>query len=61
MRVRVQDGAYDPTLSPCGITSYGEVEDYTINVIVFVDTQPPTPNPLQFLFLRIRSAPAKSA
>jgi hypothetical protein len=51
MRVRVQDGAYDPTLSPCGITSYGEVEDYTINVIVFVDTQPPTPNPLQFLFL----------
>lgn len=32
MRVRIQDGDYDPSLSPCGNTSYGEVEDYTINV-----------------------------
>jgi len=39
MRVRIQDGSYDPTLSPCGTTSYGEVEDYTINV---VDVVPPT-------------------
>ena len=32
MRVRIQDGDYDPSLSPCGNTSYGEVEDYTVNV-----------------------------
>ncbi len=33
MRVRIQDGDYDPTRSPCGTTSYGEVEDYSINVV----------------------------
>jgi hypothetical protein len=32
LRVRIQDGDYDPTLSSCGTTSYGEVEDYTVNV-----------------------------
>jgi len=32
LRVRLQDGDYDPTLTPCGATSYGEVEDYTVNV-----------------------------
>ena len=32
MRVRIQDGDYDPSVSSCGSTSYGEVEDYTINV-----------------------------
>ncbi|MCK4342298.1 MAG: HYR domain-containing protein [Phycisphaerae bacterium] len=33
LRVRIQDGSFDPTLEPCGATDYGEVEDYTINVI----------------------------
>ena len=32
LRVRIQDGDYDPSLSPCGTTSYGEVEDYTVSV-----------------------------
>ncbi|MFH1749153.1 MAG: GEVED domain-containing protein, partial [Planctomycetota bacterium] len=32
LRVRIQDGNYDDTLSPCGTTSYGEVEDYTVIV-----------------------------
>lgn len=33
MRIRIQDGDYDPTLSSCGTTDYGEVEDYSVNVI----------------------------
>jgi len=32
MRIRVQDSDFDPALSPCGYTAYGEVEDYTVNV-----------------------------
>ena len=48
MRIRVQDSDYDPALTPCGDTEYGEVEDYTVRVIPFVDTTPPTPNPMTF-------------
>lgn len=49
MRVRIQDGDYDPSLSACGSTSYGEVEDYTITVTSGGgDTTPPTPNPMQW-------------
>ena len=48
MRVRIQDGEYDPDLSPCGETGYGEVEDYTIIVEPYMDTTPPTPDPMYF-------------
>lgn len=34
MRIRLQDLLIDPAFSPCGDTRYGEVEDYSINVIV---------------------------
>ena len=34
MRVRIVDSSYD-TLSPCGVAWYGEVEDYTIEVIEY--------------------------
>jgi hypothetical protein len=33
LRVRIQDATYDPTVSPCDATSYGEVEDYTVYVV----------------------------
>lgn len=36
MRARI---VYDETLSPCGISDYGEVEDYSINVLEKLDEQ----------------------
>ena len=48
MRVRIQDGDYDPTVDPCGTTSYGEVEDYTITVTGSPDSTPPQPSPMSF-------------
>jgi hypothetical protein len=33
MRVRLQDGLADPTPVPCGITAFGEVEDYTVFIV----------------------------
>ncbi|MBU1936701.1 T9SS type A sorting domain-containing protein, partial [bacterium] len=32
MRVRIQDGYYDPVVDPCGVSTYGEVEDYCVYV-----------------------------
>jgi len=32
VRLRIEDSGYTPTAAPCGHSSYGEVEDYTINV-----------------------------
>ncbi|NNF41784.1 MAG: hypothetical protein HKO59_17940 [Phycisphaerales bacterium] len=32
LRVRIQDGTADPVPGPCGTTSFGEVEDYTVVV-----------------------------
>ena len=40
LRARIQDSNYDPTLSPCDATSYGEVEDYTV---VVTEGQPDPP------------------
>jgi hypothetical protein len=36
MRVRVVDGSFD-ALAPCGSSSYGEVEDYSVNVIAPIE------------------------
>jgi len=33
MRVRMRDGSFGDPLEPCNTTPYGEVEDYTINVL----------------------------
>ncbi|MGD8454665.1 MAG: GEVED domain-containing protein [Phycisphaerae bacterium] len=38
LRCRIQDGDYDATLSSCGSTDYGEVEDYTV---VITEAPPP--------------------
>ncbi|WP_125203243.1 GEVED domain-containing protein [Chryseobacterium sp. SC28] len=32
MRVRLHDSAYTPNTTPCGTSSYGQVEDYTLNI-----------------------------
>ena len=33
MRIRLTDGAAGPNLTPCGNSTYGEVEDYSLNVV----------------------------
>ena len=38
MRIRLTDGASGANLTSCGVSSYGEVEDYTVNI-----TQTPDP------------------
>ncbi len=48
MRVRIM---YTGTLSPCGTTSYGEVEDYTINVLPIEPTAYVDPDPQYLYFL----------
>jgi len=35
MRIRIVDSNFDPVLSPCGTASYGEVEDYTVEVVEY--------------------------
>jgi hypothetical protein len=32
MRIRLTDSQFGPNTTPCGTSSYGEVEDYTLNV-----------------------------
>ena len=32
MRIRLTDTAAGANITPCGVSSYGEVEDYTLNV-----------------------------
>jgi trimeric autotransporter adhesin len=32
MRIRLHDLSYGPNSTPCGVSSYGEVEDYSIDV-----------------------------
>jgi PKD repeat protein len=34
VRLRLEDSEFTPTAAPCGHSSYGEVEDYTINIQV---------------------------
>jgi len=38
MRVRLRDGSFGEPLDPCDTTAYGEVEDYTINVLEVTST-----------------------
>ncbi len=38
MRVRLHDTAYTPNYTPCGTSSYGQVEDYTLNIGTLVAT-----------------------
>jgi hypothetical protein len=33
MRIRLTDTASGANITPCGVSSYGEVEDYTLNVV----------------------------
>jgi len=33
MRIRLTDTAFGANTTPCGVSSYGEVEDYTLNVV----------------------------
>jgi GEVED domain len=33
MRIRLHDNSFGPLFNPCGNSSYGEVEDYTLNVL----------------------------
>ena len=42
MRIRLIDANY-PNLTPCGTSTYGEVEDYTINITTSVCTPPEAP------------------
>lgn len=32
MRVRLHDSVLTPNLTPCGTSSFGQVEDYTLNI-----------------------------
>lgn len=48
MRVRI---LYTGTVAPCGTTSYGEVEDYTINVLPLEPTAKIEPDPQYLYFL----------
>ncbi len=38
LRIRLSYGGTPESMDPCGVTTYGEVEDYMINVIEAVDT-----------------------
>ncbi len=53
MRVRI---AYSGSLPACGTTSYGEVEDYTVNVIAYAPTATVAPNP-QYLYYKFAIDP----
>ncbi|MGB5105620.1 MAG: GEVED domain-containing protein [Candidatus Zixiibacteriota bacterium] len=53
MRVRI---AYTGALPACGTTEYGEVEDYTINVVPYAPNATITPNP-QYLYYKFAVTP----
>lgn len=53
MRVRI---AYTGALPACGTTSYGEVEDYTINVIEYAPAATIDPDP-QYLYYKFAITP----
>jgi hypothetical protein len=53
MRVRI---LYTGTVAPCGTTSYGEVEDYTIDVIELAPTAKVTPHP-QYMYYKFAVTP----
>lgn len=40
MRIRLTDSGAGPNTTPCGNSSYGEVEDYTLNVVNGLSPQP---------------------
>jgi len=44
LRIRLQDGDVDPLLFPCGLVDIGEVEDYGVEIVIFVPPPPVNDN-----------------
>ncbi|MEO5943361.1 MAG: GEVED domain-containing protein [Ferruginibacter sp.] len=42
LRIRLHDTSFDPNATPCGNSAYGEVEDYTVNIVPCVALTAPT-------------------
>ncbi len=50
LRIRLYDNSSGPNATPCGTSSWGEVEDYTINIIDSISTPTITVSPTTLAF-----------